>query len=366
MIQMLDLENEFLDIKDEVIETVVDILKSTKYILGPNVAEFEKEVAFYHGVSHAAGVSSGTDALHLSLASLGISEGDEVITSPFTFFATVESIIYVGAKPVFVDIDPETMNIDPKGISEKITDKTKAILNVHLFGLPCDMEAILDIANKAGLYVVEDCAQAFGASISDKKVGSFGTMGCFSFYPSKNLGCYGDGGIVTVNDRKFNDELKRLRNHGSAGNYVHEKIGFNSRLDEIQAGILLIKLKKIDEMNKSRKKNALLYDSLLKGYVECPPVIDNFECVYHQYTIRSPHRDHIKQALLNEDISSVIYYPKPMHLQPALSNYEYRAGDLPISEKTSSEVLSLPVYPTLSEKEIHKICDVIKRCLAQL
>jgi len=243
MIPMVDLGKQFAEIREEVLDMMNQILESSQYILGPKVREFEKKMAEYSGVSHAMGVASGTDALHLAVESLGIGEGDEVITTPFTFFATAEAIIYTGARPVFVDIEPDTFNMDCNRIEERITSRTKAILPVHLFGHPCDMEKIVEIARKHNLFVIEDCAQAMGAEVKGNKVGAFGNAGCFSFYPSKNLGAYGDGGMIIMNDQNLCDGIRSLRNHGSKGSYIHDSVGFNSRLDEIQAGILLVKLK---------------------------------------------------------------------------------------------------------------------------
>ncbi|MBF0458824.1 MAG: DegT/DnrJ/EryC1/StrS family aminotransferase [Nitrospirae bacterium] len=363
MIPMLDLRREFLDIEDEVVAAVIEVLKGTRYVLGPEVEAFERQLAKYHGLSHCAGVGSGTGALFLSLASLPISPGDEVITTPFTFFATVESIMYVGAKPVFADIDTRTLNIDVDLIEEKITDKTKAILPVHLFGLPCNMKRIMELAKKYNLYVIEDCAQSFGSSIDGKLTGTFGSAGCFSFYPSKNLGCYGDGGAVVTDNKEMYENILALRNHGSRGNYIHSVVGFNSRLDEIQAAILLIKLKKVESNNAMRRENAAIYTSLLSSAVMCPDIPMGYTSNYHQFTIRSPHRNKIKDALHEADVSSVVYYPVPMHLQKPLEQFGYRKGDFPVAETASEEVLSLPVYPGLSQEAIGRIAEVIKKCL---
>lgn len=359
MVPMLDLKNEFQTIKKELLDTLTEILESSQYILGPKVSELEKKIADYHGIPHAIGVASGTDALHLSVDALGIREGDEVITTPFTFFATAEAILYVGAKPVFVDIDPETLNIDPKLIEAKINEKTKAILPVHIFGHPADMDAVMKIAQKHNLKVIEDCAQAFGASINNKKVGSFGDAGCYSFYPSKNLGAYGDGGMITIKNTSVFDSIKILRNHGSAGAYKHETIGFNSRLDEIQAGILLVKFKRIDESNKKRHEKATLYTKLLSSKVKCPVERKGCYHVYHQYTIMTTERQKLQEKLKAEGVSSVVYYPIPLHLQKALDFLGYKEGDLPVTEKASKEVLSLPIYPGLEDSTIEKIAKII-------
>jgi len=357
---MIDLKKQYLEIKDEVFLMLNEVLESSHYILGKTVTELETLIRNYHGVQDAVGVASGTDALHLSLRALGIGEGDEVITTPFTFFATAEAILYVGAKPVFIDIEPETYNINASLIEQKITEKTKALLPVHIFGHPADMNVIMNIAKKYNLKVIEDCAQSFGASINGKKTGSFGDAGCFSFYPSKNLGAYGDGGMITLDNLQTADEIRKLRNHGSKGGYRHECIGYNSRLDEIQAGILIVKFKRIDEYNKKRRQKASLYSSLLSDAVICP--VEKRDCyhVYHQYTIKSAHRDEIQQRLKENNISSVVYYPIPLHLQEALRFLGHKQGDFPIAEQASREVLSLPIYPELDEKDIEITAKIIK------
>jgi UDP-2-acetamido-2-deoxy-ribo-hexuluronate aminotransferase len=360
MVPMVDLKKQFLGIKEEVLNIVTEILESSQYILGQKVSEFERKVANYHSVREAIGVASGTDALHLSIDALGIGEGDEVITTPFTFIATAEAILYVGATPVFVDIEPDTLNIDVSQIEANITKKTKAILPVHLFGHPADMINILDIAKKYRLKIIEDCAQSFGAEVNGKKAGSLGDAGCFSFYPSKNLGGYGDGGMVILNDSGVADTIRELRNHGSKGSYRHKRVGFNSRLDEIQAGILLVKLLHLDKYNIKRRQNAALYNNLLSDKVRCPVEKQGAYHVFHQYTIISNKRDEIHQRLKENGISSVVYYPVPLHLQEALKFLGYQKGDFPVAEKAAKEVLSLPMYPELEESTIIKIAEIIK------
>lgn len=359
IVPMVDLSKQFSEIKEEVCEKITQILESSHYILGPNVHEFEKMVSDYIGVSDAIGVASGTDALHLALEGLDIGEGDEVITTPFTFFATVESIVYTGAKPVFVDIELDTFNMDCGKIEEKITSRTKAILPVHIFGHPADMDAIVEIAKRCSLRVIEDCAQAFGAGFRGKKAGSIGDAGCFSFYPSKNLGAYGDGGMITLNSKNLRDAVKSLRNHGSNGSYIHDSIGFNSRLDEIQAGVLLVKLKRIDEYNRKRRQKAAIYSSLLSGSVKCPSESEGTYHVYNQYTIMSGKRDAIQKKLKENGISSVVYYPRPLHLQAATSFLGHKEGDFPNAERASREVLSLPIYPEIEESTIEEIAEII-------
>jgi len=357
---MVDLKRQFQEIKSELFSILTEVLESSQYILGPKVSEFEKKIASYHGVSEAVGVASGTDALHLAIDGFGIGEGDEVITTPFTFFATVEAILYTGARPVFVDIEPDTFNIDTALIETKITEKTKAMLPVHLFGHMADMTEIMRIAGAYHLKVIEDCAQAFGAEFKGRKAGSFGDAGCFSFYPSKNLGGYGDGGIIILNDPAVTEKTRRLRNHGSRGSYLHDRIGYNSRLDEIQAALLLVKFKRIDEYNRKRRQKAALYTELLSDKVKCPVEKDGAYHVFHQFTIMSPQRGEIQKSLKEEGIASVIYYPVPLHLQEALRFLGYKEGDFPVAERVAREVLSLPIYPELEESTIREICEIIR------
>lgn len=362
---MVDLKKQYGEIKDEIWSMLESILESSHYIMGKKVLELEEKVRNYHGVKEAVSVASGTDALHLALKAFGINEGDEVITTPFTFFATVEAILYTGAKPVFVDVQPDTFNIDVSHMEDKITSRTKAIIPVHMFGHPADMKDIMEIARKYELIVIEDCAQSFGASLDGVKTGSFGNAGCFSFYPSKNLGAYGDGGMVILNDSDIANKIRKLRNHGSAGNYVHEFIGYNSRLDEIQAGVLLVKLKKIDEYNNKRRHKASLYTELLSDIVTCPIEKEGAFHVYHQYTIRSSKRDLIQKVLKENNISSVVYYPIPLHLQKALDFLGYKEGSFPVAESLSKEVLSLPIYPELDESDVYLTAAIIKKCLKE-
>jgi len=357
---MVDLKRQFQEIKGEMMHILTEILESSHYVLGSKVSAFEKKVAEFHGLREAIGVASGTDALHLAIDALGIGEGDEVITTPFTFFATAEAILYTGATPVFVDVQPDTLNIDPEQIPAHVTSRTKAILPVHLFGHPCDMNKILRIAKKHRLKVIEDCAQAFGARLNSRPVGSIGDAGCFSFYPSKNLGGYGDGGMITIDNSRLAALIRELRNHGARGSYRHKRVGYNSRLDELQAGILLVKFKYIDEYNKQRRRKAHLYNTLLRNTVQCPVEKEGAYHVYHQYTITSRKRDRVQQTLKEKGISSVVYYPVPLHLQEAMKFLGYRKGDFPVAEKAAREVLSLPMFPELEESTIEKIAGIIK------
>ncbi len=362
-IPMLDLKGQYDEIKQEAKEVLKEILESGQFVLGKHVKAFEKEVAEYHGVKYAASLASGTDALHMSLRALDIHEGDEVITTPFTFIASAEAIAYVGAKPVFADIDSRTYNIDPEKIKEKITAKTRAIIPVHLFGRPADMDDIMEIANKNSLKVIEDCAQSFGAKYKGSSTGSIGDTGCFSFYPSKNLGAFGDGGIMITNNKGIYEKVMLLRNHGSKGSYKHDFIGYNSRLDEIQAAILRLKLKHIDRYNNNRQKLAHFYTSILNksgdSGIQCPYAEKDMSAVYHQYTIRYPKRYEIQNALKDNLVSSVVYYPLPLHLQKAFKYLGYKEGDFPQSESAAKEVLSLPIYPELEHEKVKYIAELI-------
>jgi len=359
MIQMVDLQRQYRLLKPEIDAAIQEVLDSAHFILGQNVSQLEEEIASYHGGSHAVGVANGTDALLLALRGCGIGEGDEVITTPFTFIATAEVIALLNAVPVFVDIVPETFNIDPAKIEEKITDKTKVIIPVHLFGHPVDMDPIVALSKKYSLKIIEDCAQAFGAEYKGKKVGTFGDCGCFSFFPSKNLACYGDGGMVISTDEDISRSIRMLRNHGSNIKYYHEILGYNSRLDEIQAAIVRVKLSRIDELNNLRRKNADIYRANIKRDDVILPIENpNSRHVYHQFTIRSENRNSIAKHLQDNDIPSAIYYPVPLHKQAVFAHLN-APDDLRMSEKCAEEVLSLPMFPELTEREIHQICDVI-------
>jgi len=364
MIPMVDLQRQYKILKDDIEAAIAEVLNSSQFILGPNVLELEKEIAAYHGIPFAVGVANGTDALFLALKACGIGDGDEVITTPFTFIATAEVISRLNATPVFVDILPDTFNIDPEEIEKKITEKTKAIIPVHLFGHPSDMDPIVNLCQRCNIKVIEDCAQAFGAEYKGKKVGTIGDCGCFSFFPSKNLACYGDGGMVITGEKDIAEQIRSLRNHGSAVKYYHDTIGYNSRLDEIQAAIVRVKLRKIGEFNDSRRANADIYRSCIKKNDVILP-IESAGCrhVYHQFTIKSKKRDDIMDCLRRNDISSAIYYPLPLHKQEAFAGQRTISGELPVSDECASEVLSLPMFPELREEEIQHVSDVINNAL---
>lgn len=364
-IPMVDLKTQYEAIKDEINGAVLSVLQSAHYILGPQGKAIEEEIAAYHGVKHAVAVASGTDALHLALLAAGIQRGDEVITTPFTFIATAEAISYVGALPVFVDIDPDSFNIDVTKIGPAITRKTKAIIPVHLYGQPAAMDGLMEIAKKHDLKVIEDCAQSFGADYRGKKTGAIGDFGCFSFFPSKNLGGYGDGGIVITDDAQQAEHLLSLRNHGSKVRYYHDEVGFNSRLDEIQAAIIRVKFRRIDEYNAKRRRNAELYAKYLDAPdIRTPSEQSGTRHVFHQYTIRVRERDKVKQKLDEGRIaSSMIYYPVPLHVQAAYKYLGMKPGSLPVSEQAAQEVLSLPMYPELTEEQIRIVAEAVKRAL---
>jgi dTDP-4-amino-4,6-dideoxygalactose transaminase len=360
---MVDLKAQYHSLKDEIDSAMLEALAATQYILGPNVQAFEQEAATYLGVKHAIGVASGTDALHLALAAAGIGEGDEVITTPFTFIATAEAISYVGATPVFVDVDPRTFNINLNQVEAAINEKTKAVIPVHIFGQPVDMAALTTLCDSKGLVIVEDCAQSFGAHIDNKMTGSFGAFGAFSFFPSKNLGCFGDGGLITTDDDQRANELKVLRNHGSRERYHHNVIGYNSRLDELQAVILRIKLKHIDSYNENRRRVAHRYSNALADTGIQVAFEDGIGFhVYHQYTLLHERRDDIMKALQEKNIACAVYYPIPLHKQDVYME-QYKNIDLPVSELISRKCFSLPVYPELEDEKVDAIIDVIRSAL---
>jgi len=361
-VPLLDLKQQYQQIKDDILPAISAVCESQMLCLGPAVAEFEKKIANYCGCKYAIGVSSGSDALLVSLMALGIKSGDEVITTPFTFFATAGAIARLGAKPVFVDIEPDFYNIDPAKIEKKITKKTKGIIPVHLYGQVSQMKPIMQISKAHNLFVIEDACQSIGAAQNDIQAGNFGNTGCFSFYPTKNLGAFGDGGLVTTNDEKLAEKLRVLRDHGQNPRYYYNMIGGNFRLDGIQGATLNVKLNHLNKWTEKRRQNAATYNKLLAGCpVKTPKVAEGNKHIYHQYTIAAPKRDQLQKFLADSGISSAIFYPKPLHLQQCFSNLGYKASDMPIAEKVCEEVLSLPIYPELTEEQIKytaaKICE---------
>lgn len=357
-IPMVDLKGQYQSLKEEIDGALLQALSETRFILGPNVQAFDEEAARYLGVEHAISCASGTDALHLALLASGIQPGDEVITSAFTFIATAEAIRYVGAVPVFVDIQPQSLNLDPERVNDAITERTRAILPVHLFGQPADMDELLAIAERHGLLVIEDCAQSFGSRYRDRMTGSMGCAGAFSFFPSKNLGCYGDGGMVTTNDDAIAAKIRMLRNHGSSQQYHHDVIGFNSRLDELQAVILRIKMKHIDSYNRERLRVARLYNRLLDGSrFETPSIPEDRDHVFHQYTLLCDGRDDLREAVLAHDIACAVYYPIPLHRQEAFADTVQ--PELPVTEATAKRCLSFPIFPEMTEQQVNTVSEAI-------
>jgi dTDP-4-amino-4,6-dideoxygalactose transaminase len=350
-VPMLDLKAQYATIKTEVLAQINDVLDSQRCIGGPKITELEEKIAAVSECKFGLGVSSGTDAILDCLMSLGIGPGDEVITTPFTFFATVGCISRVGATPVFVDIDAKTYNIDPSKIEAAVTKKTKAIIPVHLFGQMADMDAIMKIADKHGLSVIEDACQSITSTYKGKKAGSIGFAGCFSFFPSKNLGGIGDGGMIVTNDKGFYDKISIMRSHGGGQQYYHDVVGGNFRLDPIQAAALLVKLPHLDSWSAARRRNAEYYNKKFAGSSVCTPYVSK-DCVsiYNQYVLRVPRRDEMLKYLQENNIGCAVYYPVPLHLQNCFKNLGYKVGDMPVSEKAAKEVLALPVYPELTDE----------------
>lgn len=360
MIPFTDLRAQYKTIKKEIDSAIADVLNRSDFILGKDLEIFEKNLAKYCESKFAVGMNSGTDALFFSLRAIGIKPGDEVITSTFSFIAAAEVILLLGAKPVFVDIEPDTYNINARLIERAITKKTKAIIPVHLYGQPAEMDLIMKIARKHKLFVIEDAAQAIGATYKGKKICSIGDIGCLSFFPAKNLGCYGDGGAIVTNNKQIAKKIKMLINHGSQVRYRHELLGDSSRLDNLQASILNIKLKYIDKWNNKRISIAKEYTSLLKKSIVAPTNKHYAKTVYQQYTIRVKQREKLKSFLFKNGIPTSVHYPTPIHLQPVFKKMKiYKKGDFPIAEKASNEVLSLPIYPELPKHIISKIARLI-------
>jgi len=358
-IPMVDLKQQYLELRSVLDPALMEAMEATRYILGPNVQALEQEIAAYCGLKHAVGCASGTDALHLALLGAGIGEGDEVITTPFTFIATAEAIAYVGATPVFVDIDPRTFNIDVVQAEAAVTERTKAVLPVHLFGQPADMPALGELCDRRGLLLFEDCAQSFGAHIAGKKSGALGVAGAFSFFPSKNLGCFGDGGMVVTDDAEIARNMRVYRNHGSRKQYHHAVIGYNSRLDELQAVVLRAKLPRLDEYNRLRRRNAHRYSERFEGTRVTPPFEDGLGLhVYHQYCVLVEDRAPIQKALSEAGIASAVYYPIPLHRQEVFLK-DCEGLSLPVAESVAERILALPIYPELSLAQVDRVADVV-------
>jgi dTDP-4-amino-4,6-dideoxygalactose transaminase len=360
IIPLVDLKAQYQDVKVEVDSAVAAVLESGNFILGPEVKAFETEFGAYCDTPYAVGVNSGTSALHLALLAAGVGEGDEVITTAFTFVATVAAIEYTGARAVLVDVDPMTLTIDPTWIESVITTRTKAILPVHLYGHPADMDPILSIARAHGLVVVEDAAQAHGAEYKHRRVGSIGDLGCFSFYPGKNLGAAGDGGAVTTANEEYARSLRMLRDWGAEKKYHHVLKGFNFRLDALQAAILRVKLRRLETWTELRRRHARMYASLLSETpVRLPHESLESRHVYHIYSVRTHERDRVLSELVAAGIQAGIHYPIPVHLQPAYANLGYRRGDFPASERAADEELSLPMYPELTTANLEKVASTL-------
>lgn len=372
-VPVLDLKAQYQRLRQAIDSAVRGVLESGQFVLGPNIRSLEEELAAFLGVSRTITLASGTDALHLAIRALGIGEGDLVLTSPFTFVATATAISYSGAQPVFADIHPGTFALHPdqvaaylagRGVGPRPRGRVKALLPVHLYGLPADMDALLSIAREQRLRVVEDAAQAIGAEYHGRRVGGLGDVGCFSFYPTKNLGAFGDGGLAATHDPALGERILRLRAYGGRDRYVHEELGFNSRLDEIQAAVLRVKLRLLAEWNERRRAIASRYRAGLAalgvGLPEEPP-----DClhVYHQFTIRVPDRDGVQKRMADLGVRTTVYYPIPLHLQPMYRELGYRAGDFPEAERAAREVLSLPIYPELTDAQVDEVVEACKRSL---
>jgi dTDP-4-amino-4,6-dideoxygalactose transaminase len=368
-IPVFDLKRQMRQIRPEIDKSIKEVLDSGSYILGKNVSAFEQEFAQYCGAGYAMGAASGTDALKIALEACGIKKGDEVITTPFTFLATSEAIYSIGAKIVFADIDLVSYNIDPREIEKKITGKTRAVICVHLYGQPCNMDAITSLARKYNLKLIEDCAQAAGAEYKGKKAGTFGDAGCFSFYPTKNLGAYGDGGIIITDNKQIEAAVRVLSLHGSKSKYEHVIHGYNSRLDELQAAILRTKLKYLDKWNEGRRENAAYYNKKLSALEEgelivLPKEQKNTKHVCHLYVLRVKKRDALMKSLKLRGIGTSFHYPIPLHLQEVYKESGYCYGDFPFAELAAKEVVSLPLYPELNKKEIDYITDAVSRVIS--
>jgi dTDP-4-amino-4,6-dideoxygalactose transaminase len=359
----LDLKAQYRSIKSEIDEAIARVLESCQFVLGPEVAAFENEFAAYCATTDCIAVNSGTSALHLALLAAGVGPGDEVITVPFTFVASVATILYTGAKPVLVDIEPRTFNMNPAAIQAAISPRTKAIMPVHLYGHPADMDFIMDVARKLGLIVIEDAAQAHGARYKGRPVGSIGDIACFSFYPAKNLGAYGEGGAVTTSNPAYAEKIRSLRDWGQDRKYHHVLHGYNYRLEAIQSAILRVKLRHLETWTEARRRIVEKYGDLLADAdVVLPVEMEWARHVYHLFTVRSKNRDATQAALLNQGIQTGVHYATPVHLQPAYQDLGYGLGSLPESEKTAKEVLSLPMYPELTDAQLETVAEALIAC----
>ncbi|MCE5249855.1 DegT/DnrJ/EryC1/StrS family aminotransferase [bacterium] len=364
-VPLLDLKAQYAAIRDEIEPVVREVFESQYFIMGPKVKEFEEQVARYSGAKHAIGCASGTDALLLALMALDVGPGDEVITSPYTFFATGGSVARLGAKLVFCDIKPDTYNLDPDLLEGAITERTKAVIPIHLYGLVAEMDRINKIAHARNIAVIEDAAQAIGAAAPYGTAGALGDMGCFSFFPSKNLGGAGDGGMVATNDDGYAERVGILRLHGSQPKYYHKVVGINSRLDALQAVVLSVKLRHLDDWSAGRLKNAMTYNRLftekgLSGTVTVPVIPEGYRHIFNQYIIRVPRRDELRKHLSEHGIGTEIYYPVPLHLQECFANLGYREGDMPESEEAARLTLALPIYPELTGEMQEYVIDTIR------
>jgi len=362
-IPVFETESEVERLWDEIMAAVQEVIRSGRFIMGPNVSAFEQEIAGYLGVKHAVALNSGTDALVIALKALGIGSGDEVITTPFTFFATAEAIGHVGATPVFVDIEEMTFNIDPAKIEAKITPRTKALMPVHLYGQAANMDMLGELALKHNLFVIEDVAQAFGGEYGGRKLGTWGHAGCYSFFPTKNLGAYGDGGMLVTNDDQTAETARKLRTHGGLNKYRNEMLGYNSRLDEMQAAILRVKLPHIDEWNDNRRRLAARYAEALQDVpgIVAPAEMKGSRHVYHQYTVRvtGGMRDEVQKHLSGVGISTMVYYPTPVHRLPVYQHMDKR--HLPVAEQMAEEVLSLPIWPFMTDNEQERVIQAVRQ-----
>lgn len=364
MIPILELQTQYNEIQQEIEAAVLSALRGTAYINGPEVGKFEKEFANWLGLDDAVGVGSGTEALHLAVRALDLEPDDEVISPTFTFIASAGAVALAGVKPAFCDIEPTLFNIDPEDLKKRITPKTKAIVVVHLFGHPAPMDEIMEIAKVHNLKVIEDCAQATGAEYKGKKVGTIGDFGCFSFFPSKNLGGVGDGGMVVANSPDNLEKVRILKSHGSKVKYYHDTLGTNSRLDTLQAAALRVKLKYLDRWNEERRRVAARYQENLKGLVKLPREAKDCKHVFHQFTVRVPNRDEMKKKLEEAGVGTMIYYPVSLHQQKAFEDLGYDNQDFPETRKAQEEVLSLPMFPELSNEQVDEISEKVKACLA--